>query len=313
MSEVQSALFVGLTVIDSIFEVKEPPGENQKIVADNKLIHAGGPSTNAAITASVLGLNSSLLSAVGEHPICEIIFEEFRQFNIKHYDVARGDRMLPTMASIYVNQHNANRSVVVHKTDLRVDLPEIDLSHFQLVMFDGHLMEQSIEIAKEARSKGIITVCDGGSWKKGMDQLMPHLDYLICSDDFIYKGIEDKKELCTALAHLGIPHIAISRGDQPLVYFSNDEYGEIPVEHTEAVIDTLGAGDTLHGAFCKFILDNKSDFKVALKSAMNIASKSCEYSGPREWIHQCPKFREQFPATLESGEGSSANSIIPDF
>ena len=50
------------------------------------------------------------------------------------------------------------------------------------------------------------------------------------------------------------------------------------------VLDSLGAGDILHGAFCHYILER--DFKNALEMASRAATLSCTALGPRAWIEQ---------------------------
>ncbi|MDJ0536213.1 MAG: PfkB family carbohydrate kinase [Xenococcaceae cyanobacterium MO_207.B15] len=46
-------------------------------------------------------------------------------------------------------------------------------------------------------------------------------------------------------------------------------------------VDTLGAGDIFHGAFCNYIL--QEDFPTALFLAAQMASKSCQFFGTRSW------------------------------
>jgi len=49
-----------------------------------------------------------------------------------------------------------------------------------------------------------------------------------------------------------------------------------------APVDTLGAGDIFHGAFCHFIL--QESWEDALGKAAEVASHSCRYFGTREWM-----------------------------
>jgi sugar/nucleoside kinase (ribokinase family) len=44
-------------------------------------------------------------------------------------------------------------------------------------------------------------------------------------------------------------------------------------------VDTLGAGDIFHGAFCHYIL--QQDFPTALSNAAKVAARSCESFGTR--------------------------------
>lgn len=60
--------------------------------------------------------------------------------------------------------------------------------------------------------------------------------------------------------------------------------GELPVKKVSAV-DSLGAGDFLHGAFCYYYLEAKLDFEKALKQAMQLATFTCQFKGTRSWLN----------------------------
>jgi sugar/nucleoside kinase (ribokinase family) len=50
-------------------------------------------------------------------------------------------------------------------------------------------------------------------------------------------------------------------------------------------VDTLGAGDVLHGAFCHYFA-LEPDFEGALRQASEIATRSCQTLGTRAWAAQ---------------------------
>ena len=49
------------------------------------------------------------------------------------------------------------------------------------------------------------------------------------------------------------------------------------------VIDTLGAGDIFHGAFCYYFIQT-GEFQQSLEEAAKVAAISCTYRGPRTWM-----------------------------
>jgi sugar/nucleoside kinase (ribokinase family) len=51
------------------------------------------------------------------------------------------------------------------------------------------------------------------------------------------------------------------------------------------VVDTLGAGDFLHGAFCSYYLQLNLNFENALNQAANLATFTCKFEGTRNWIN----------------------------
>jgi sugar/nucleoside kinase (ribokinase family) len=62
---VSGALFVGVATLDVIQQVLRAPGPNEKVSSTGRLVCAGGPATNAAVTCAALGVPATLLSPVG--------------------------------------------------------------------------------------------------------------------------------------------------------------------------------------------------------------------------------------------------------
>ena len=50
------------------------------------------------------------------------------------------------------------------------------------------------------------------------------------------------------------------------------------------VVDTMGAGDILHGAYCFFVSIGRG-FIESLAEAAKIAAESCRYAGTSEWMN----------------------------
>ena len=129
----------------------------------------------------------------------------------------------------------------------------------------------------------IPVVLDGGSWKEGLEKLLPLVDYAICSSAFTPPGCTDANSVITCLREYGIENIAITSDGAPIIVHTQGQTSELPVMAIKAV-DTLGAGDIFHGAFCHYILEN--DFLLSLERAGEVASLSCTSLGTRAWIEQ---------------------------
>jgi sugar/nucleoside kinase (ribokinase family) len=78
----------------------------------------------------------------------------------------------------------------------------------------------------------------------------------------------------------------MSQGAREILYSDRGIVGEVAVPPIQA-IDTLGAGDILHGAFCHFIL--QYSFIESLKQASQVASMSCQFFGTRQWMEVFPQ------------------------
>jgi sugar/nucleoside kinase (ribokinase family) len=161
------------------------------------------------------------------------------------------------------------------------------LTGVSMVQVDGHYMPLCIAGARLGRSCGIPVVLDSGSWKEGMAELLPSIDIAICSDDYRPPGCRDNDDTLEFLAGQGIRQVAITRGAAPIIYVDNHKPGKIPIERIRA-IDTLGAGDIFHGAFCYYACQMGRGFPDSLAFAARVATVSCLHLGSRLWMEAFP-------------------------
>ena len=281
----KTGLFVGLITLDLVYLTATYPDKNQKVVASNYAVTAGGPATNAAVTFSYFNNQTILLGGLGNHPITYLIKADLEKHNVRIQDLDKIRSEPPPVSSIITTQDTGDRAVIsinATKSQISKELIDSQIIHdVDIVLIDGHQMVASLEIAQFAKSKNIPIVIDGGSWKTGFEEILPVVDYAICSADFYPPNCESEEEVFAYLASQNIPHIAITQGEKSIKYFSDGKFGNVEVPKVNAV-DTLGAGDIFHGAFCHYIFNG--EFTEALTNAANIAAHSCQYFGTRQWM-----------------------------
>jgi sugar/nucleoside kinase (ribokinase family) len=280
-----NGLFVGLTTLDLIYLSETFPKSNEKIVAIDQVIAAGGPATNAAVTFRYFGNRSLLLSVIGNHPIAQLIAADLATYAVETIDLEPQRSTPPPVSSIIITRSTGDRAVIslnAVKLPIAPDgIPSNILTDIDIVLIDGHQLAIAQIIAQQARQKKIPVVLDGGSWKPGLEQVLPWVDYAICSANFHPPNYSNSQAVFAYFQGLGIPHVAITHGERPIEYYSEGKFKRLEVSLIHA-IDTLGAGDIFHGAFCHYILLNS--FPDSLMSAAKIASHSCEYFGTRQWL-----------------------------
>ncbi len=278
-------LFVGLVTLDFVYLATGAPQNNQKIVASDYTVSAGGPATNAAATFSYLGNQANLLGVVGTHPITEIIKADLTSCRIKLLDLAPKANQIPPVSAVIITQGTGERAVVsinaVKTQGTSNNLPADFLSKIDIVLIDGHQMTVGEALARDAKTKNIPVVVDGGSWKQGFERILPFVDYAICSANFYPPNCNNSERVFDYLSAFGISHIAITCGEQPIQYLSDNEIRTLEVPNVK-IVDTLGAGDIFHGAFCHFILFK--NFTEALMDSAQIAANSCQAFGTRRWM-----------------------------
>ncbi len=281
----RQGVFVGHIGIDLIYLSPEALSSNQKLAALDWAIAAGGPATNAAVTFAYLGDRPVLVGSLGHHPLTELARTDLNDRGVILTDLDADRAEPPPISSIVVNQENGDRSVIslnAAKSQLSADrCPDTLLDDAAIVLIDGHQMALSVAVAKTARSRQIPVAIDGGSWKPGFDRVLPFVDYAVCSADFFPPGCRDRADVFDFLTQFGIANIAITDGPRPIEVLNRGDRHSVNVPSVEA-IDTLGAGDIFHGAFCHFIGDR--EFREALSGAAEVAARSCQFFGTRSWM-----------------------------
>jgi sugar/nucleoside kinase (ribokinase family) len=284
-----NGLFVGLVTLDLIYLAESAPQNNQKIVATDYTVAAGGPATNAAVSFSHLGNQATVLGVVGSHPMTQLIRTDLASYKVAIADLDSSNTTSVPVSSIIVTQSSGERAVVsmnaVKTQASSASLPPDILQNVDIVLIDGHQMAVGIAIAQMAKAKNIPIAIDGGSWKPGFEKILPFVDYAICSANFYPPNCQTTAAVFTYLSSFQIPHIAITHGEQPIEYLSFGNTGVVDVPQI-SVIDTLGAGDILHGAFCHYIL--QESFTDALAQAAKVAAKACQFFGTRRWMELPP-------------------------
>jgi sugar/nucleoside kinase (ribokinase family) len=280
-----NGLFVGLITLDLIYLADSAPQNNQKIVAADYTVAAGGPATNAAVTFNYLGDRGTLLGVIGSHPMTQLVRDDLHHYKVAIADLDPMAANTPPVSSIIVTQSTGDRAVVsINAAKTQANSQSIPLNILQdvgIVMIDGHQMEVGCKIAQMAKAKNIPVAIDGGSWKPGFEKLLPFIDLAICSANFSPPMCQSEQDVFTYLSQLGISRIAITHGEKPIQYLWDGNTGSIDVPKIQP-LDTLGAGDIFHGAFCYYIL--RENFTDALAHAANIAAESCKFFGTRRWM-----------------------------
>lgn len=280
-----NGIFVGLSTIDIVYRVDEFPSPNSKVAAKSQDVFVGGPAANASIAFAHLGGKPTLMTVVGRHAMASIVGEELRQYSVKLIDLNPDFDNPPVISSITVNK--AGERNVVSANATRVDalpaqIDEATLQQASIVLVDGHYMQACLAWSSAARARRIPVVLDGGSWKAGTDELLKHVDTAICSADFMPPGCSTRVGVIEYLQGCGVTNIAITNGAEPIQFVSGKSAGTLEVSQVQ-LVDTMGAGDILHGAFCYYASIGHG-FVDALRKAAKVASESCRFHGTREWM-----------------------------
>jgi sugar/nucleoside kinase (ribokinase family) len=301
-------VFVGLSTLDVVHRVQRVPGANEKVTAGRQDLSAGGPAANAAVVFAALGGEAVLVTALGSDPLADLISGELAVRGVRTIDVTPDDPEPPAVSAVAVTEHSGERSVVSPDAGAR-SLPttgELEqlvdgllASGADVVLIDGHHPALALAAGRAAGRRGVPVLVDAGRWKPVMAELLPLADEVVCSADFRWPGTASPDESSAVLRQLpsartghgtALPDdpptprmVAVTHGGSPIQWWQGEGFGSVPVPAVAAV-DTLGAGDAMHGAYAFLRTDPDLSVTERLAGAATVAALRCSIIGPREWL-----------------------------
>ncbi len=277
-------LCIGRVTFDLGYACPSFPKEDSKLSATHFWAGAGGSALNGAITARALGSDVRLFALLGAGSFADAVRGELARYDVPFEDFADPAAQVLPVSSIIVVPDSGTRTIVDQQPPQAVAraVPDAScLDGISVLYCDGFLPEIAVPLARAARERGIPVVLDGGSWKPWTGDVIAHVDHAVVSERF-HPPQQGGADILDAVHALGPSVAAITRGPGLISWSADGHSGTITPPGVEA-IDTLGAGDIFHGAYCHFLTlgENVPD---ALSRAAEVAAQSCRHFGTREWI-----------------------------
>ncbi|WP_290051001.1 PfkB family carbohydrate kinase [Amycolatopsis solani] len=264
-------LLAGLCTVDVVQRVTELPAPGEKVQSLSVDVAAGGPATNAAVTAAALGAEATLLTVLGAHPLAALARADLEAHGVRLIDLAPSLTDPPPVSAVAVRDHDGERTVVARNAQGRTFIGKVPLLAADVVLLDGHYPELALAVA---RGTDAPVVLDAGSWKPVFDELLPLVDIAACSAHFHAPG--------PGLHERGVPTVITTAGPGPVRWSTADgSSGEVPVASV-AARDTLGAGDVWHGALAVAVL-SEPNVTDRIRFANEVAAERVRQVGPRSW------------------------------
>jgi sugar/nucleoside kinase (ribokinase family) len=282
MAAATACAFFGRSTLDLLYEAPVFPPENSKTMASAFLAQAGGPALNAAITFAFLGGAAHLISAVGRGRWSQPVKQELQQYGVRLTDFCDLENFSPPVSSVVIHNVSGSRTVFNAPAQLPDTITSVPVPTEALLLADGFYVFQAGTWFHEFAARGGVICLDGGSWRPEIEELLPLAQIAICSESFRPPGVRTSEEALDYLAQRRVPAAAITCGSSNIIACERGRRFIVTIEPVRA-IDTLAAGDILHGAFCWYYLQTGC-FEQALRKASKIATRSVEFFGAREWM-----------------------------
>ena len=279
---------VGLNATDTMLVVPRFPAYGGKVPFTNEFLSVGGQVATAMVTCATLGLRTKYIGTVGDDERGRIQMDSLRQSGIDIEQVQQRTNCPNQSAYIIVDQSTGERTVLWRRPDCLAIAPaeitEDQITCARLLHIDGHDTPAVEHAARIARNHGIPVTVDVDTIYAGFDRVLPLVDYVISSSEFParWTRIADPLESLPAIQRQsGVRVAAMTLGAHGALACSA-EPGRFIYSPGFVVncVDTTGAGDVFHGAFCYAVLQ-KMPLADALEFSNAMAALNCTAFGAR--------------------------------
>ena len=280
---------IGLNATDTVLTVPHFPAYGGKVPFHREFYSVGGQVASAIVTCARLGLRSKYVGTVGDDERGRLQMESLRASGVNIDHVEQRSNCANQSAYIVIDESTGERTVFWSRPDCLKLLPEDirpeQIECARLLHIDGHDTAAMQRAAEIARSAGIPVTVDVDTLSAGFDQVLPYVDYLIASSEFPgrWTGDEDPfGALASIQKRFGMKVAAMTLGAHGALALCEGRFIYSPAFVVNC-IDTTGAGDVFHGAFCYAVLQ-QMPIAEALGFANAMAALNCTAMGARGGI-----------------------------
>lgn len=231
------------------------PQGDEKAIAQDYAVSFGGNAATAAFCCAKLGTPPDLLAPLARDWLAHMFQDMAATFGLRLHT-----RRVARSSLSFVFPQEGKRAILRARDDHYLqDFPRLDITSARLLHLDGHMPDAAMHYARAAREKGILVSLDGGALRPGLIELLDFVDVAIVAMDLCHKMRLSEEEMLDFLTSKGVRIAGVTDGARGLLW---REGGGAPQRQIalsvprERIIDTSGAGDVFHGAYCASYLDN---------------------------------------------------------
>ncbi len=238
------------------------------------------------VACARLGLRVKYIGTTGDDERGRIQRESLQDTGINLDDVEIRKNCPNQTAYILIDQTTGERTVLWSRPDCLRLAPESitpeKIACARLLHIDGHDTPAVARAAEIARQHGIPVTVDVDTSYHGFDRVLPNVDYLVASSEFPVQWTNERdpfKALELMRKEFGMRVAAMTLGAHGSLALADEGFVYSPAFVVNCV-DTTGAGDVFHGAFCYAVLQ-KMSIRDTLEFSNAMAALNCTALGAR--------------------------------
>ncbi len=279
-------LCTGIIVLDEVFRVENFPKADGKVEANGFFVVNGGCAANAAVAIARLGGRAALAGPLGgpagKDDNGDRVLAALNRENVDTSACQRVDGLATALSAIFIDA-SGDRTIVTYR-DQRIaavtpEDPERLAASADLVLADNRYPQFARPICEAARRRKVPVVLDGDKPAVVDDPFFRVASHVVFSSECLLAttGGSDLGDGLKTIARHTDAFLAVSNGPNDILVLDGGSFHRVPVFPIRAV-DTLGAGDALHGGFALALAEGRSETE-ALRFGAAVAGIKCTRIG----------------------------------
>ena len=276
-------LCTGIAVLDLIFRVNTFPRPDIKTQASQFGTINGGNAANAAVAIARLGGIARFAGPVGTDDATRRFLDALARTGVDGSGVAPVEGGSISVSGIFIDGSGEKMVVTQRGTRLneaRPASPAALVADVDVVLADNRFPDFVEPILRAAHARGIPVIVDG-------DQAMPFdhpvyapATHVILSSEGLSAttGLSDLAAALRRAAETIHVFLAVTNGPEEILWMENGAVRRMDAFVVQA-IDTLGAGDTFHGAFALALAEGAAPVAAMRFGAAAAALKCTRFGG----------------------------------
>ena len=251
-------LAIGISVYDSIITLNEKFQIDSKIRIQNQYDFLGGQASTAACVCGKFGLETYMISKVGNDEKGSHILNAFKHMNV-HTNYMQVIDTYKTSYSLILNHQDIGKRTILNYQDTPI-FPSYSLPNsIDFLLLDAH--EEQIGLQALQTFSNIPSMLDAERVNELTLKYAKEVDFLVCSEKFArdYTKLdiipENYQKILYKIKELNQKYVVVTLGENGLIYEYNNEIKQMFAYKNE-VIDSTGAGDIFHGALAYALHEN---------------------------------------------------------
>ena len=279
-------LCAGIIVLDEVFRVDEFPQPDGKVQASGFFVVNGGCAANAAVAIARLGGDAALAGPLGgpagEDANGDRVLKALARERVDCTFCQRVNGLGTALSAIFMNARG-DRTIVTYRDEQIAATVPADpqgiVAAADAVLADNRYPAFVRPVCEAARARGVPVVLDGDRPTVPDDPLFRIASHVIFSAECLREttGIADLGAGLQRMARHTGAFLAVSNGPDDIVYVEAGALRRLPVFKIVAV-DTLGAGDALHGGFALALAEGNGEV-AAMRFGAAVAGIKCSRLG----------------------------------